>query len=167
MIWHTLKVGAQLIKRVLFWIFHSGSSVLFLLDSWDGHPPILSSCPHPQSLYDVFTVGDWDTIKHYNIVQSIMVWLLPTTRSILLSSYLEGLRMVGRSLFTFCILMFVILCRALMFCLGMVPMCLGSTLCLLVINKWIGNYLWILTSHGGSKFGMSSLGLSVISSCGW
>ena len=45
-IWDTLKIGAPLIKEGLFWICNEGSNVLFWQDSWDGHPPILSSYPH-------------------------------------------------------------------------------------------------------------------------
>ncbi|XP_057868067.2 uncharacterized protein LOC131075253 [Cryptomeria japonica] len=69
MIWHTLKVGAQLIKDALFWICHSGSQALFWLDSWDGHPPILSSFPHLQPLSEVFSAAGWDTVEHYKVAQ--------------------------------------------------------------------------------------------------
>ena len=54
-IWDTLKKGAQLVKEGLFWICNRGSDTLFWQDSWDGHPPILSSFPQLLPLYHSFT----------------------------------------------------------------------------------------------------------------
>ncbi|XP_057831111.2 uncharacterized protein LOC131041899 [Cryptomeria japonica] len=70
MICNTLKLGAQLVKNGLFWICHTGSQDPFWLDSWDGHPPILSTHPHLQSLSDMFISVGWDTIDHYKIAHN-------------------------------------------------------------------------------------------------
>ena len=67
MIWYTLKFGAQLAKDGLFWICHSKSQALFWLDSWDGHPPILTTHPQLHSLYQHFSVAGWDTVNFYKI----------------------------------------------------------------------------------------------------
>ena len=71
MIWNTLNFGAQLVKHGLFWICHSGSQALFWLDSWDGHPPILTTHPqlHAQlhALYQTFSAAGWDTVNFYKI----------------------------------------------------------------------------------------------------
>ena len=45
MVWHTLKIGAVLVKRGLFWICKGGSEALFWSDAWDGFPSILSMYP--------------------------------------------------------------------------------------------------------------------------
>ena len=67
MIWNTLKFGAQLVKDGLFWICHSGSQALFWLDSWDGHPSILTIHPQLHSLYQHFISVDWDIVNFYKI----------------------------------------------------------------------------------------------------
>lgn len=70
MIWHTLKIGVELIKSGLFWIYNKGSKALFWLDSWDGNPPILSMYLHLQLLCDIFSVASWHTVAHYNCSKS-------------------------------------------------------------------------------------------------
>ena len=67
MIWNMLKFGAQLVKDGLFWIFHSGSQALFWLDSWDGHPPILTTHHQLHSLYQNFSDAGWDIVNFYKI----------------------------------------------------------------------------------------------------
>ena len=64
-IWDTLKRGAPLIKEGLFWICNEGSNVLFWQDSWDGHPPILSSYPHLQPLCQIFSAAGWTEVAHF------------------------------------------------------------------------------------------------------
>ncbi|XP_057836070.2 uncharacterized protein LOC131046358 [Cryptomeria japonica] len=54
------------LSRQFLW---SGSQALFWLDSWDGHPPILSSFPHLQPLSEVFSAAGWDTVEHYKVAQ--------------------------------------------------------------------------------------------------
>lgn len=66
---HTLKVGAQLIKRGNFWICNKGSETLFWLDSWDGNPPILSMYPHLQLLYDILVAASWTMVGHYKSIK--------------------------------------------------------------------------------------------------
>ena len=65
MVWHTLKTGAVLVKRGLFWICKGGSEALFWSDAWDGFPSILSMYPHLQSLCDSFHAAGWDKVAHY------------------------------------------------------------------------------------------------------
>jgi hypothetical protein len=71
MVWHTLKIGAQLVKRGLFWICNRGSEALFWNDSWDGNPPLLSMYPHLQALCDSFLAAGWDTVAHYKIAYNL------------------------------------------------------------------------------------------------
>ena len=68
-IWDTLKRGAPLIKEGLFWICNEGSSVLFWQDSWDGHPPILSSFPHLEPLCQVFSAIGWTKVAHFETIK--------------------------------------------------------------------------------------------------
>ena len=56
-VWNTLKKGTQLIKEGLFWICNGGLDALFWQDSWDGHPPMISSFPQNQPLYHTFKIG--------------------------------------------------------------------------------------------------------------
>ncbi|XP_057842111.2 uncharacterized protein LOC131051557 [Cryptomeria japonica] len=46
-------------------ICHGGSQALFWLDSWDGHPPIISTFPHLQHLCDPLTAAGWNNVGHY------------------------------------------------------------------------------------------------------
>ena len=68
-IWDTLKRGDPLIKEGLLWICNEGSNVLFWQDSWDGHPPILSSFPQLQTLCHIFTNAGWVTVDHFKMVK--------------------------------------------------------------------------------------------------
>ncbi|XP_059077196.1 uncharacterized protein LOC131876295 [Cryptomeria japonica] len=68
-IWDTLKKGAQLIKEGLFWICNRGSEALFWQDSWDGHPPILSSFPQLQPLCNIFSDAGWIKVEHFKTVK--------------------------------------------------------------------------------------------------
>ena len=65
MVWNTLKIGAHLVKRSLFWICNRDTEALFWSDSWNGHPPLLSSHPHLQSLCDIFLSVGWNKVAHY------------------------------------------------------------------------------------------------------
>ena len=65
MVWHTLKIGAVLVKRGLFWICKGGSEAFFWSDAWDGFPSILSMYPHLQSLCDSFHAAGLDKVAHY------------------------------------------------------------------------------------------------------
>lgn len=65
MVWHTLKTGALLVKRGLFWICKGGSKALFRSDAWDGFPSILSMYPHLQTLCDSFLATRWDKVARY------------------------------------------------------------------------------------------------------
>lgn len=69
MVWKTLKTSAQLVKRGLFCICNKGSKALFWVDSWDGHPPLLSMYPHLQALCDYFIAVGWDKVEHYKTGQ--------------------------------------------------------------------------------------------------
>ena len=70
-IWDTLKKGAQLVKEGLFWIFNRGSDTLFWQDSWDGHPPILSSFPQLLPLYHSFTNAGWSKVEHFKTIKNL------------------------------------------------------------------------------------------------
>ena len=63
--WNTLNIGAHLVKRSLFWIYNKGTEALFWSDSWNGHPPLLSSHPHLQYLSDFFLSAGWNKVAHY------------------------------------------------------------------------------------------------------
>ena len=39
--------------------------MLFWQDSWDGHPPILSSYPHLQPLCQIFSAAGWTEVAHF------------------------------------------------------------------------------------------------------
>ena len=67
MIWNMLKFGPQLVKDGLFLICHSRSQALFWLNSWDGHPTILTTHPQLHALYQTFSTSCWDTINFYKI----------------------------------------------------------------------------------------------------
>ena len=43
--------------------------MLFWQDSWDGHPPILSSFPHLQPLCQVFSVAGWTNVAHFKTIK--------------------------------------------------------------------------------------------------
>ena len=70
-IWDTLKKGAQLVKEGLFWICNRGSDTLFWQDSWDGHPPILSSFPQLLPLYHSFTNAGWSKVEHFKTIKNL------------------------------------------------------------------------------------------------
>ena len=63
--WNTLKIGAHLVKRSLFWIFNRGIEALFWSDLWNGHPPLLSSHLHLQPLCDFFLSVGWNKVANY------------------------------------------------------------------------------------------------------
>ena len=76
MVWNTLKLGAHLVKRNLFWICNSGTVALFWSDSWDGYPPLLSSHPHLQSLCDHFLSARWNKVAHYKEAYNmVLMWV--------------------------------------------------------------------------------------------
>ncbi|XP_057871389.2 uncharacterized protein LOC131077832 [Cryptomeria japonica] len=68
-IWDILKKGAQLVRNGLFWICNNGSDALFWLDSWDGHPPILSSFPQLLPLCQMFSDAGWIKVEHFKTVK--------------------------------------------------------------------------------------------------
>lgn len=70
-IWDTLKRGGQLVKEGLFWICNKGSDTLFWQDSWDGHPPILSSFPQLLPLPQHFINAGWLKVENFKSVKRL------------------------------------------------------------------------------------------------
>ena len=64
-IWSTLKKGAELIKRGLFWICKGGSEAHFWYDAWDGHPPIVVQYPHLRTLSQRFCEAGWSKVHDF------------------------------------------------------------------------------------------------------
>ena len=125
MIWNTLKFGAQLVKDGLFWICHSGSQALFWLDSWYGHPLILTTHPQLHALYQSFSDAGWDTVNLYKI--EYVSGLAPSFHWKHPSEWpLEVLRRIGRSCFRFCSLVSVLLWLVMIFLIGIVKICLEN-----------------------------------------
>jgi hypothetical protein len=55
------------VKDGLFWICYSGSQALCWLESWDGHPLIITTHPHLHALYQNFSDASWDIVNFYKI----------------------------------------------------------------------------------------------------
>lgn len=70
-VWNTLKRGAQLIKEGLFWICNSGADALFWQDSWDGHPPLITSFPQLQPLCQALLNAGWSKVEHFKTVKHV------------------------------------------------------------------------------------------------
>lgn len=66
-IWDTLKKGTQLIKDGVSWICNKVSEALFRQDSWDGHPPILSTYLQLQPLCNSFTDVGWVKVENFKM----------------------------------------------------------------------------------------------------
>lgn len=71
LIWNTIKRGASLMKEGLFWIINRGNLAHFWLDSWDGHPPILSSHPQLQALGESFVEAGWSNVDSFKVSSSV------------------------------------------------------------------------------------------------
>lgn len=65
MIWNTLRKGASLVKEGLLWICKRGKEALFLSDSWDGFPSIISQYPNLTNLCRYFQKAGWSRVSDF------------------------------------------------------------------------------------------------------
>ena len=71
--WRWCKCQDQDWAKILVHKYFLGADYLdiprLMLDSWDGHPPILSSFSQLQTLCHIFTNVGWVIVEHFKMVK--------------------------------------------------------------------------------------------------